>query len=197
MTEEPEKLSHLKWAIDKRYQNQRCSLQLLTLLTIHERQWKTKKFARAAQDLISVAFSLWRAAFLADKTGKRERVFDEGKEFLEKIIEDNTISYPQDKKSKEWTFNYYTRNAREALQVLNRHWPEQVPPYGGGPRIPTDRWEYCQSLLDTGVTNFGNLLREIEEDNDQAKKAKETRDAARERRKKSRAISRQGAKSSY
>jgi hypothetical protein len=47
---------------------------------------------------------LWRAAFLADKTGKRAVVFNHGRIFFEKIIKDNAISYPQDKTSREWTF---------------------------------------------------------------------------------------------
>jgi hypothetical protein len=56
---------HLQWAISIRARNQLCSLNLLALFEEYEEQWKTKKFARAAQDLSAAAFSLWRAAFLA------------------------------------------------------------------------------------------------------------------------------------
>jgi hypothetical protein len=69
-------LEHLEWAIQSRAKNQITSLRLLRLFEEHESTWKTSKFARAAQDLIAVSFSLWRAAFLADKTSKRADVFD-------------------------------------------------------------------------------------------------------------------------
>jgi hypothetical protein len=179
MTHDTEKLKHLEWAIESRNKNQRCALRLLRLFTEYEEKWKTQKFARAAQDLLSASFSLWRAAFLADKTGQRTRVFADGKEFLEKIIEDNAISYPQDRRCKEWTFNYYTRNARSALQVLGKYWSDQVPAYEGKTRTPRARWEYCQELLDTAVTRFDELLQQNRAKDDDARRSRETRDAAR------------------
>src|SRR6266436_4940320 len=103
------KLEHLEWAVESRARNQRCAVRLLRLFMEYEEQWKTQRWARAAQDLLSVSFSLWRAAFLADKTAKRAAVFSHATDFLEKIIEDNAISYLQDRKCNEWTFNYYTR----------------------------------------------------------------------------------------
>src|ERR1700733_7920587 len=148
------KLEHLRWAVNSRARNQSCAVQLLTLFRQHEARWKTKKWSGAAQDLLSVSFSLWRAAFLADKTGQRSEVLDDAIEFLENIIEDNAISYPQDKRSKEWTFNYYTRNARAALENLHRFWPELVPEYEGKKRNARQRWEYCQELLQVAVAGF-------------------------------------------
>ena len=86
MTAVQSKLAHLEWAIHSRAENQICSLRLLGLFEKYEDTWKTRKFSRAAQDLIAVSFSLWRAAFLADKTSKRADVFDHGRNLLEKII---------------------------------------------------------------------------------------------------------------
>jgi len=148
------KLEHLEWAVESRARNQRCSVRLLRLFIEFEDQWKTQRWARAAQDLLSVSFSLWRAAFLADKTAKRTAVFSHATDFLEKIIEDNAISYLQDRKCNEWTFNYYTRNARAALETLSKYWPKQVSAYAGKKRTPTERWRYCQELLDATVNNF-------------------------------------------
>ena len=68
MVQSNEKLEHLEWAIKSRAQNQRSCLTLLTLFENYSEFWKERKTARAAQDLVSVAFSLWRAAFLAEKT---------------------------------------------------------------------------------------------------------------------------------
>jgi len=138
-----EKLKHLKWSIESRAKNQASALRLLTLFQKYESTWKTKKFSRAAQDLIAVSFSLWRAAFLAEKKGKRSFVFEHGRLFLEKVIEDNAISYPTDKGSLEWTFNYYTRNARSSLQELAKFWKDVAPEYKGKKRNAAERWDYC------------------------------------------------------
>lgn len=182
------KLEHLEWAIHSRAKNQRCSLRLLALLKKYEDTWKTKKFSRAAQDLIAVAFSLWRAAFLADKTSKRADVFNHGRDFLEKVIEDNAISYPQDKNSREWTFNYYTRNARASLQQLAEHWDGVAQPYMGKKRKPDERWDYCQELLDKNVENFEKLLAERKAKSDSAHQARKVRDERRLRRRTVRAL---------
>jgi len=79
------KIEHLQWAIESRAKNQRGALRLLRLFHEFEEQWKTKKWAVAAQDLLSNSFSLWRAAFLADKTAKRAAVFLDATIFLTKM----------------------------------------------------------------------------------------------------------------
>ena len=149
-----DKLKHLAWAVEARARNQRCALQLLASFTEHRKRWTSKRLARAAQSLLAVTFSLWRAAFLAEKTGRRTEVFSAGVEFLEKLIADNAISYPQDRKSNEWTFNCYTKNARAALQELAASWPNLVRPYGDQTRPSVERWNYCQTLLDEAVSAF-------------------------------------------
>jgi hypothetical protein len=188
MTTVQSKFALLDWAIQSRAKNQICSLRLLTLFEEHEDRWKTRKFSRAAQDLIAVSFSLWRAAFLADKTSKRADVFDHGRKFLEQIIEDNAISYPQDKKSREWTFNYYTRNARSSLQELVKFWNGVAPAYLGKKRKPMERWDYCQKLLDEAVTNFGELLAEQKAEHDRVNETRIARGERRRRRKKVRQL---------
>ena len=182
------KIEHLSWSVDSRYRNQKCAVRLLALFMEHEELWKTRTWARAAQDLLAVSFSLWRAAFLADKTAKRVAVFSHGTDFLEKIIEDNAISYVQDRKSNEWTFNYYTRNARSALEMLHQYWPSQVPKYVGKKRTPVERWDYCQDLLDQAVTGFENEAQRIEANEKAAAEKRERRVAAKARRAKSRSV---------
>ena len=158
MVESRDKLQHLEWAIRSRAANQTTCLALLSLFEKYPDLWKTKVRSSAAQDLISVGFSLWRAAFLADKTGLRTEVFSHGQKFLERMIEDNAIAYGQDKSSREWTFNYYTRNARGSLQRLAIKWPETAVAYINKARTPTQRWDYCQELFDHAVIGFGSLL---------------------------------------
>lgn len=182
------KIEHLKWAIESRYRNQRCAVRLLGLFMEHEELWKTQTWSRAAQDLLAASFSLWRAAFLADKTAKRVAVFSHGTEFLEKVIEDNAISYVQDRKSNEWTFNYYTRNARSSLETLHEYWPEHVPSYVGKKRTPVERWDYCQDLLDRAVSGFERKAAGIEANKNEASQKRNTRVAAKARKTKSRSI---------
>lgn len=188
MAEKSADLEHLEWAVESRARNQRCAVSLLRLFVEHEARWKTKKWARAAQDLLSVSFSLWRAAFLADKKGQRAAVFSNGVEFLEKIIEDNAISYIQDRKCKNWTFNYYTRTARASLTQLAQHWPDQVSPYAGNQRTATQRWDYCQDLLQDAVARFEVLATELQTRDDAATKAQQRKAAARKRKKMSREV---------
>lgn len=100
MTGEQCRYEHLQWAIDSRTRNQQSNLKLLKLLEEHPGEWKTKHNAMVAQDLIAIAFSLWRAAFLADKTGKRSDVLSHGKIFLETVVRDNAIGFPRTKNRK-------------------------------------------------------------------------------------------------
>lgn len=170
--DQEKKLGHLQWAIESRVQNQRCAVRLLHIFMEYEQQWKTLRWSRAAQELLSVSFSLWRAAFLADKTAKRADVFSHARDFLEKMIEDNAITYVQDRKSNEWTFNYYTKNARSALERLNKHWPAQVPVFAAQNRTPTQRWRYCQELLDVAVGKFEEAARDRRDKENAKKKPK-------------------------
>lgn len=188
MSDRAEKLTHLGWAIDSRTKNQKSSLRLLILFENYEAFWKTKKFSRAAQDLVAVAFSLWRAAFLAQKKSTRSLVFDAGRNFLEKFTEDNAIGFPQDKTSNEWTFNYYTRNARQSLEMLAEYWPDVVPKYEGRKRKPTERWDYCQGVLDDSIVNFEKLLAGMKADRDRQQQAAKTRTERKIRRKKVRTM---------
>ena len=154
------KLRHLEWAISSRAANQQSCLTLLKLFDDYPEQWSSIGMSVAAQNLVSVGFSLWRAAFLADKTGRRTEVFSHGRDFLEKMIEDNAIAYVQDKKSQEWTFNYYTRNARFALERLAHKWPKRVPMYKAKTRTATERWDYCHELFVAALAGVSTLLSE-------------------------------------
>ena len=169
---------HLRWAIDSRSRNQQSNLKLLKILEEHASYWRAKRNAMVAQDLIAVTFSLWRAAFLADKTGKRSEVLKHGKEFLETVVRDNAIGFPQDKKSQEWTFNFYTRNAHYALEHLYKMRSDIIPQYRSATRAPKLRWEYCQDLLDEALTKIDDLLT-LQIEQTQASKAKKAAKATR------------------
>jgi hypothetical protein len=106
---------HLEWLVKSRSANQQAALKLFNLFEEYPEQLKSSGLSRKAQSLVAACFSLWRAAFLADKTGKRNAVFEDSRSFLAKMLVDNAITYPQDRGAREFTFNYYMTNATEAL----------------------------------------------------------------------------------
>lgn len=114
--------AHLEWLIQSRMRNQNACLKLFNIFEKYSEEAKAKEFRAASQTLVAVGFSLWRAAFLADKTGQREAVFADARAFLAQLLTNNTINYPQDRASREWTFNYYMTNANDALLRLSGRW---------------------------------------------------------------------------
>ena len=83
---------------------------------------------------------------------------------LSELLANNAIAYPQEKKSKDWTFNYYLANARYRLRDL----PEKLagldiepinPPRGK--QTPKDRWEYAQAALERAIDYLERKLQEI------------------------------------
>ena len=113
-------LGHLGWLVKSRAANQLAALKLFKLFEKHPNKMKGTELSRTAQRLVAVCFSLWRAAFLADKTGSRDAVFEDARTFLGKMLIDNAITYPQDRSAREWTFNYYMGNAKDGLVALSK-----------------------------------------------------------------------------
>ena len=113
---------HLEWLIQSRMRNQNACLRLFNIFEKYPAQAKSKEFRAHSQTLVGVGFSLWRAAFLADKTGQREEVFADARAFLAQLLTNNAINYPQDRASREWTFNYYMTAAKDALLKLSEKW---------------------------------------------------------------------------
>jgi hypothetical protein len=113
---------HLAWLVASRTKNQSAALKLFKLLDSHGMKMRSRGYSQTAQDLVSVCFSLWRAAFLADRVGTRSAIIDDARTFLGKMLVDNAITYQQDRSSREWTFNYYMRNATHGLLTLGDRW---------------------------------------------------------------------------
>jgi hypothetical protein len=93
--------AHLKWLVESRSRNQKASLELFELFETYPTKFKTPAFNQVGQTSVAVTFSLWRAAFLADKTGKRVATFEDARAFLGKMLTDNAITYPQDRSARE------------------------------------------------------------------------------------------------
>ena len=118
---------------------------------------KNKAMNSTTQTFVAVAFSLWRAALLADKTGKRLAVFEDARAFLGKLLTDNAINYPQDRSAREWTFNYYMVYASKGLVDLSKRWNKISVVLSAhkkvvkGTTVAQRRWDRHQLAFETAV----------------------------------------------
>jgi hypothetical protein len=109
---------HLRWAIEQRAEIQR------TLLALYEyvRKKKAPGSSYASpqvyilDQLIGAAFSLWRAAFLAETFRSDEDIHESQEAFLAKVISDNSITFSDDKLSRAWTVGYYLDDAKLRIE---------------------------------------------------------------------------------
>ncbi len=146
--------------------NQQAALDLFNLFERYPDALKGAGLSRKAQSLVAACFSLWRAAFLADKTGLRRAVFEDARSFLAKMLVDNAITYPQDRGAREFTFNYYMTNATEALLRFSEQlWPEVDDALKAkwdvlrkkklvdaiATTLPQRRWDKVQRALDVAI----------------------------------------------
>jgi hypothetical protein len=157
--------AHLEWLIRSRAANQRATLLLHELIESHfEKIKKDKKSSVKAQVIAAVCFSLWRAAFLADKTGTHEAWLRDVQAFLGKLLTDNAINYPQDRASRDWTFNYYANCARDGLLMLSKAWPgvgetlSAVKKVTKGTTAPGRRWDRHQAAVEVALAEFQTEL---------------------------------------
>lgn len=148
----------LKWLIDSRASNQLASLRLFEIFETHADILHKPEYAKKSHNLVAACFSLWRAAFLADKTGVRKDAFKDARDFLLKVLVDNAISYSSDKSSREWTFNYYTNAARDCLLNLVDYRDKINPvlsqwPVRKGRKMATSQatWERFQAGLEVAI----------------------------------------------
>lgn len=157
---------YLQWLVTSRTANQTSALELFKLFNEHPEIPKTIDCSKTAQNLVAACFSLWRAAFLADRTATRHAVFDDAKSFLARLLTDNAIAYPQDRNSREWTFNYYMNNARGCLVELSAQWPSVNAaliakyPKSKGTTTAQRRWNRQQKAFEVAINCFAKDLKE-------------------------------------
>ena len=158
-------LAHLEWLVSSRTANQQAALKLFELFEKYPEQMKSAQFSKHAQRMVAACFSLWRAAFLADKTGKRHAVVDDAKTFLGKMLTDNAINYPQDRSAREWTFNYYMTTTNDCLVHLGKEWSEVTAVLSAeqkvtaGTTVSSRRWDRHQNAFNTALANFSDSLK--------------------------------------
>lgn len=160
---------HLEWLIQSRMRNQNACLSLFNTFEKYPDQAQSPEFRAHSQTLVAVGFSLWRAAFLADKTGRREEVFADARAFLAQLLTNNAINYPQDRSSREWTFNYYMTAANDSLLRLSEKWSDIVVVLSKhekpakGTTNPRRRWNRHQNAFEVALKGYEASLQAASE----------------------------------
>ena len=90
---------------------------------------------------VGVGFSLWRAVFLTDPKEFRKNDVTHASKFLDFIIHDQIVNYPQDRDARGWSAGFYLNNAilrlhklsvemprlpKKISEQMNRYWSENV-----------------------------------------------------------------------
>jgi uncharacterized membrane protein len=125
---------HLKWLVESRRQNQEISAHLYELMTL--KCWKPPKLGYEAKTLVGIGFSLWRAAFLANKSGKLEETNAHATYFLGEMLETNAIAFTQDKINyifEHIRFGWAT--PRNELEIISQEEGEDVLKECNPPKI--------------------------------------------------------------
>lgn len=152
---------HFTWLVEGRSANQQSTLELYKLISGSEHKLNSNvELQEAAQDLMGVAFSLWRAVFLSDTSGEYDDQLADLKKFLISLISDNTVLYVTDKNARNWSFRYYLDNAFHRLHKLSASKLRLVDNFDVLKAVDTDKdkWRNAQSVLDKAIARFGAAL---------------------------------------
>ena len=112
----------LQWEIDRRALIQCLLFDVQSFLVKHSEFWQTADdYWHAMNRIVATAFSLWRSAFLTDVSGEREEIQNQTKEFIDKVLKHNSITFADDHRMSELTMVYYNNNARYRLERMCLH----------------------------------------------------------------------------
>ena len=153
---------HFDWLVDSRSQNQKSTLALYKIIETHEMLLSRNIVLQIlAQDLASIAFSLWRAVFLGDLDGAREIQLMHVKKFLQSLIAHNAILYQTDFNTREWSFWYYLDNATARLRDIAELSDLDILPrdvIDREAKSAKDEWTNAQDALTIAIANFAKVI---------------------------------------
>ncbi len=108
-----------EWLIKSRSEIQASILDLYRLLLILEKQPDASAPNRSCFGLlVGAAFALWRGAFLEDASREWTDILRDARQVLEKLLENNSIVYSDERTTRQWMGGYYLNNARYRLLRL-------------------------------------------------------------------------------
>jgi hypothetical protein len=121
MADETPKLDvvHLEWAIEQRGKIQHTILALYKYATAQPPEGPGFPKSYLLDHLSAAAFSLWRAAFLADGSRDPFSIHESQTNFLATIINTNAINFSDDKKHQAWAVSFYLQNAKNRLDYCS------------------------------------------------------------------------------
>jgi hypothetical protein len=157
-------LKDLGWLVENRSINQKSTLRVYGLIIEYKELFANNKgYRSSAQNLLGVAFSLWRAVFLADIKKKRGSMLSDVEGFLVELIQNNAITYVQDRKTRDWTFRYYMDNANHRLKNLFNKFEHlghsfKLPGSSEG-KSTQEWWRMHQDSFDDAITKFEDFLK--------------------------------------
>jgi hypothetical protein len=153
-----------RWLVNNRIAIQETALDLYLLIPNKNGAIK-KQISLIHQDLVGAFFCLWRGVFLAhDKNSKRGKPLDNAIAFLKKVIDDNAITFGDDKTFREWTANFYidcagrilsgfppskTGKATKRCETISPRW--EIENY---PSDIKERWEYNHKILKAKIQSM-------------------------------------------
>ncbi|HEV3211304.1 MAG TPA: hypothetical protein VGY91_13670 [Chthoniobacterales bacterium] len=101
-----------------------AQISLFTLLRlITEKQTKieeNKELSEIFQLLTGIAFSFWRAVFLAEFTLETSKATKDAKDFLTKVVRDNSIAYADERQNQRWTAGFYASHIQYRMYHLQQ-----------------------------------------------------------------------------
>lgn len=161
---------HYSWLVEARSKNQQLLLRMYEFGTQHAAALRGDALrCWVFTASVGVAFSLWRAAFLADAARTWSKALEDANKLLEILVRDNSVAYPQDRNTREWMGGYYLNNARfrliTAMSRLEKLQPNiseldsfrrvhELHTLGIEERSPAESWE----ILHQGLCDMFQVL---------------------------------------
>lgn len=163
-------IEHMKWLVAARSRNQISSLEISIIIKDNYEIISNDHILKdTSQGLVGVSFSLWRAVFLSDVSDELGDLLIDAEVFIDNLVLNNMVAYPQDRNAREWSFMYYMNNAKHRLERMvndKRFSLLTLEEYGPSERRsaaiahPRSWWNYNQDALDTAVRKFSKILTE-------------------------------------
>ena len=108
-----------EWLIDSRAALQRLLVEILFFLQDNPQLEETGNRNRSTVSLfVGAGYSLWRAAFLVDATREDTTITSSAQDLLAKVVAENTITFQDDRRMRNWTVGYYLNNARHRIDRI-------------------------------------------------------------------------------
>lgn len=107
------------WAIGARERSQRLLLALYRCGETRRDDLPDTREGRAFLTLVGIAFSLWRAAFLADApTRDFRQALGDAQTLLGAVLSTNTVAFGTEHHLQGWTGGFYLNNAKLRLEAV-------------------------------------------------------------------------------